>query len=301
VSEHMHARQYLALLAVAFIWGINFAVVKIGLMHWPPLLFVAIRFISVALALSPFLRPLAPGKFIHVLGLSATLGVFQFGTMFFGMEHLDAATAAIAVQIQVPFAAILAAIVFGETLHWRRILGIGLAFAGVACLAGKVHFDNGQLASLALVLAASCIWGTSSVQIKLLGDDVEVLNLNAWVALLAVPQTLVASFIFESGQWQAIATADLKSWAVIAYQAIFVNVVGYSIWYRMMRKFPVNQVMPFTLLVPIFGVLSGVMALGEKLTGLMLLGAALTLAGVAIVVLRRPRVIAPVTKAGASV
>lgn len=301
MSEHMHARQYLALLAVAFIWGINFAVVKIGLMHWPPLLFVAIRFVSVAVALSPFLRPLAPGKFIHVLGLSATLGVFQFGTMFFGMEHLDAATAAIAVQIQVPFAAILAAIVFGETLHWRRLLGIALAFAGVACLAGKVHFDNGQLWSLALVLAASCIWGTSSVQIKLLGDDVEVLNLNAWVALLAVPQTLVASFIFESGQWQAIATADLKSWAVIAYQAIFVNVVGYSIWYRMMRKFPVNQVMPFTLLVPIFGVLSGVLALGEKLTGLMLLGAALTLAGVAIVVLRRPRVIAPVTKAGASV
>ncbi|HEX3065359.1 MAG TPA: EamA family transporter, partial [Dongiaceae bacterium] len=213
MSEHMHARQYLGLLLVAFIWGINFAVVKIGLQHWPPLLFVAIRFIAVALALAPFLRPLPRGKFIHVLGLSATLGVFQFGTMFFGMEHLDAATAAIAVQIQVPFAAILAAIVFKETLHWRRLLGIALAFAGVVCLAGKVHFDNGQLTALALVLAASCIWGTSSVQIKLLGDDVEVLNLNAWVALLATPQTLLASFIFESGQWQAIASADLEFWA----------------------------------------------------------------------------------------
>ncbi len=204
MSEHMHARQYLGLLLVAFIWGINFAVVKIGLQHWPPLLFVAIRFTAVAVVLAPFLRPLPRGKFIHVLGLSATLGVFQFGTMFFGMEHLDAATAAIAVQIQVPFAAILAAIVFKETLHWRRLLGIALAIAGVVCLAGKVHFDNGQLTALALVLAASCIWGTSSVQIKLLGDDVEVLNLNAWVALLATPQTMLASFIFESGQWQAI-------------------------------------------------------------------------------------------------
>jgi O-acetylserine/cysteine efflux transporter len=301
VSEPMHARQYAGLLLVAFVWGINFAVVKIGLQHWPPLLFVAIRFISVALVLCPFLRPLPRGKFIHVLGLSATLGVFQFGTMFFGMEHLDAATAAIAVQIQVPFAAILAAIVFGETLHWRRILGIALAFAGVACLAGKLQFAGGQLGALLLVLAASCIWGTSSVQIKLLGDDVEVLNLNAWVALLAAPQTMLASYIFDTGQWEAIRTADVQAWAVIAYQAIFVNMVGYSIWYRMMRKFPVNQVMPFTLLVPIFGVLSGVFVLGESLTAMMLLGAALTLLGVAIVVLRRPRVIAPVTKAGASV
>ena len=301
MSEHMHARQYAGLLLVVFLWGINFAVVKLGLIHWPPLLFVAIRFIAVAVVLSPFLRRLPAEKFIHVLGLSATLGVFQFGTMFFGMEHLDAATAAIAVQIQVPFAAILAAIVFGETLHWRRIAGIGLAFAGVICLAGKVHFDNGQLGALGLVLAASCIWGTSSVQIKLLGDDVEVLNLNAWVALLATPQTMLASFIFESGQWEAIQTTNLQAWAVIAYQAIFVNMVGYSIWYRMMRKFPVNQVMPFTLLVPIFGVLSGVLVLGEHLTPLMLLGGGLTLLGVAIVVLRRPRVIAPVTKAGVSV
>ncbi len=139
------------------------------------------------------------------------------------------------------------------------------------------------------------------MQIKLLGDDVEVLNLNAWVALLAAPQTMLASYIFDTGQWEAIRTADFQAWAVIAYQAIFVNMVGYSIWYRMMRKFPVNQVMPFTLLVPIFGVLSGVFVLGESLTAMMLLGAALTLLGVAIVVLRRPRVIAPVTKAGASV
>ena len=94
----MHSRQYLALLLVAFIWGVNFAVVKIGLAHWPPLLFVGIRFVAVALALAPFMRPLPTGKLVQVAGLSVSLGVLHFGTMFAGLRNLDAATAAIAAQ-----------------------------------------------------------------------------------------------------------------------------------------------------------------------------------------------------------
>jgi O-acetylserine/cysteine efflux transporter len=66
----------------------------------------------------------------------------------------------------------------------------------------------------------------------------------------------------------------------------------------MMRRFSLNQVMPFTLLVPIFGVLSGVLFLGDHLTRLMLLGAALTIAGIGIIVLRRPRIAAQATKGG---
>ena len=296
----MHSRQYLALLLVAFIWGVNFAVVKIGLGHWPPLLFVGIRFVAVAAALAPFMRRLPRGKLIQVLGLSVSLGVLHFGTMFAGLRNLDAATARRR-RFLGWAVAILAAIVFQETLHWRRIAGILTAFAGVACLAGEVHFGGGQLGSLALVIVAACVWATSSVQIKLLGDEIEILNLNGWVALLAAPQTLLASYFLETGQLDAILNANLQAWSVIAYQAILVSVIGYSIWYRMMRQFPVNQVMPFTLLVPLFGVLSGVVMLGEHPTFLMAVGGVLTLFGVAVVVLRRPRVIAPGTKAGVSV
>jgi O-acetylserine/cysteine efflux transporter len=296
----MHLSHYLGLLAVALAWGFNFAVVKIGLGHWPPLLFVAIRFIAVALALSPFLRRLPRGKLLQVAALSVTLGVLHFGMIFAGMEKVDAATAAIAVQIQVPFAAILAAFVFKETLHWRRLLGIAIAFLGVILIAGQPHFQ-GELGSLFLIIAAACVWATASIQIKLLGDEIEVFNLNGWVALLAAPQTLLVSWLTESGQIEAIASADWQAWGVIAYQAAFVTVMGYGVWYRMMRRFPVNQVMPFTLLVPVFGVLSGVLVLGDRLTGLMMAGGLLTLLGVAIVVLRRPRVIAPGTKGGVSV
>jgi O-acetylserine/cysteine efflux transporter len=296
----MHPRHYLGLLAVTLAWGFNFAVVKIGLGHWPPLLFVGIRFVAVAIALSPFLRRLPRGKLAQVAALSVTLGVLHFGMIFAGMARVDAATAAIAVQIQVPFAAILAAFIFKETLHWRRILGIAIAFLGVILIAGQPRFE-GELGSLVLIIAAACVWGAASIQIKLLGDDIEVFNLNGWVALLAAPQTLLGSWLVESGQIEAVTTADWRAWSVIAYQAAFVTVMGYGVWYRMMRRFPVNQVMPFTLLVPVFGVLSGVVVLGDRLTGLMMLGGVLTLAGVAIVVLRRPRVIAPGTKGGVSV
>ena len=84
----MHLRHYLGLLAVALAWGFNFAVVKIGLGHWPPLLFVAIRFIAVALALSPFLRRLPRSKLLQVALLSVTLGVLQFG-MIFAVKQLE--------------------------------------------------------------------------------------------------------------------------------------------------------------------------------------------------------------------
>ncbi len=296
----MHPRHYLGLLAVAIAWGFNFAAVKIGLGHWPPLLFVASRFVAVAIALSPFLRWPPRDKLLQVAALSVTLGGLHFGLIFTGMEHIDAATAAIAIQVQVPFAALLAALVFKETLHWRRILGISIAFLGVILIAGQPRFQ-GHLGSLALILAAACIWGTSSIQIKRLGDDIEVFNLNGWVALLAAPQTLIASWLLETGQVEALRTADWLAWSVIAFQVVFVTIMGYGIWYRMMRRYPVNQVMPFTLLVPFFGVLSGVLVLGESLTPGMVLGGLLTIAGVAIVVLRRPRVIAPGTKGGVSV
>ena len=297
---HMNLRHYLGLLAVAVVWGFNFAAVKIGLGHWPPLFFVAIRFVAVALALSPFLRPLPRPKLLQVAGLSVTLGVLHFGMIFTGMKQVDAATAAIAIQIQVPFAALLAAVVFKETLHWRRIVGIAIAILGVTLIAGEPRFQ-GHLVSLMLIFAAACVWATSSIQIKLLGDDIEVFNLNGWVALLAAPQTVLASWLSETGQIEALQTADLRAWSVIAFQAAFVTVMGYGIWYRMMRRFPINQVMPFTLLVPFFGVLSGVVLLHERLTPWMAMGGLLTIAGVAIVVLRRPRVIAPGTKGGVSV
>jgi O-acetylserine/cysteine efflux transporter len=293
---HMTLPMIAVLLAVTVVWGVNFAVVKTGLGIMPPIAFVALRFAVVGLLLLPWLR-WPPPRLRDLVVLSVILGVVHFSLMFTGMRGLDVATASIAIQLQVPFAAILAAIFFQETLHWRRLTGMAIAFAGVVLIAGEPRL-SGNLLPLFLVIAAACTWASATIQIKRIGDDVDVLALNGWVALLAAPQLALLSWAIEDGQLAAIATADWRLWLSVAFQALLVTIFGYSVWYRLMRRFSVNQVMPFTLLVPLFGVLSGVIFFDDQLTLLMLIGGLCTIAGVAIIIIRRPRVIAPSTKAG---
>lgn len=285
-----------ALVLVTAIWGVNFAAVKAGLAQLPPIAFVALRFAAVAVLLLPFLK--RPGRRLPgLLALSVVLGVVHFSLMFTGMRGIDVATAAIAIQLQVPFAALLAALFLDDKLGWRRMAGMAIAFAGVVLIAGEPRLE-GQLLPLVLVITAACVWSAANIQIKRLGDDLDVFALNGWVALLAAPQLALLSLAMEEGQIGAILAADWMAWGSVAFQAVLVTVLGYGIWYRAMQRFPVNQVMPFTLLVPLFGVLSGVVFFGDRLTLPMLIGGGCTILGVAIIVIRRPRVLAPSTKAG---
>jgi O-acetylserine/cysteine efflux transporter len=293
---HMTLPMIGVLLAVTVVWGLNFAIVKTGLGIVPPIAFVALRFAVVGLMLLPWLR-WPPPRLRDLVVLSVVLGVVHFSLMFTGMRGLDVATASIAIQLQVPFAAILAAIFFKETLHWRRLTGMAIAFAGVVLIAGEPRL-SGNLLPLFLVIAAACTWAGATIQIKRIGDDVDVLALNGWVALSAAPQLALLSWLIEDGQLAAITAADWRLWLSVAFQALLVTIFGYSVWYRLMRRFSVNQVMPFTLLVPLFGVLSGVIFFDDRLTLLMLIGGLCTIVGVAIIIIRRPRVIAPSTKAG---
>ncbi len=284
------------LLLVTFVWGMNFAVVKAGLAELPPIFFVALRFTGVALTLLPFVR-LSRRKLGQLVLLSVTLGGLHFSMMFVGLRGLDVATAAIAIQLQVPFAAILAAIAFKDRLGWRRLLGMAIAFTGVALIAGEPRLDS-NLQPLALVVTAALVWSLANIQIKALGDEVDVFALSAWVALLAAPQLYLASYLLEDGQVAALLASSWIAWGSIAYQVVVVTILGYGIWYWNMRRHPVSQVMPFTLLVPLFGVLSGIVFFDERVTLPMLIGGASTIAGVAIIVIRRPRIVAPSTKGG---
>ena len=144
-------------------------------------------------------------------------------------------------------------------------------------------------------MAAAFVWAVANIQIKKL-DAVGGLSLNAWVAALATPQLLLTSLIFEEGQLSALAAADWRALVSVLYQSLVVFVLGYGVWLWLLRQYDVNQVMPFTLMVPLFGVLSGVLLLGESLSLAILGGGLLTLVGVAIIVIRRPQVAGPRTE-----
>ncbi len=290
----MRLADILVGLIITVFWGLNFAVSKVGLVQFPPLLMIALRFAVVAALLVPFL-PMPRGRMKEIGLYAVTLGLLHFSLMFNGLARVDAAVAAITIQIQVPFAALLSAYLLKDPPGWRRLLGMALAIGGVAILAGEPR-SSSALWAIGLIIGAALIWAVSNIQMKQLAD-IDGFALNGWMALMATPMLLLASLILESGQWQAMAEADWRGWGSVVYQALIVVIFGYGFWYRLLRRYSVNQVMPFTLLVPLFGVLSGILFLGEALTWALVVGGLATIAGVAIIVFRRPRLVDQKTRA----
>jgi O-acetylserine/cysteine efflux transporter len=272
-------------LGVLIVWSFNFVVVKLGLQELSPQLLIALRFALVALLTVPFV-PVPRGRLKAIAALSVTLGLLHFSCMFTGLAHVDAAVAAVTVQVGVPIATVLAAILFRERFGWRLGAGILAAMAGIAILAGEPRAGSAPWA-IGLIVAAAFFWAIANLQLKDL-SAVGGLAINGWMALFATPQLILASLILEDGQWQALAEAGWRGWGAAAYQAVMVVILGYSIWHWLLGRYGVNRTVPFTLLLPVLGVFFSVSMLGEPVTWHLVLGGATTVAGVALIVLRRP-------------
>ena len=91
----------------------------------------------------------------------------------------------------------------------------------------------------------------------------------------------------------AIANAGWNAVAAIVYLSVVVSIIGYAVWYRMVQLYPINMVTPFALLIPVIGIASSAVVLGEQLTWQSAVGSAMTLVGVAIIVIRRPALAEP--------
>ncbi|MBP2229104.1 O-acetylserine/cysteine efflux transporter [Azospirillum agricola] len=280
-----HALQALAVMAL---WGLNFVVSKWALLEFPPLFVMFIRFVLVSALIVPFFR-VPREKLLPIAALSVTLGSIHFPLMFNGLRGIDAATASLAVQAQVPFSSLLAALVFKDKLGWRRATGMMAAFAGVLVIAGEPRLGN-ALPSLLMLLAASLAFAVASIQMKLIGS-VNGFAVNGWMALMAAPQLLALSLLFEQGQMESLANATWLGWGSIVYMAVAVTIVAYGLWYPLLGRYDVNQTMPYLLTVPVFGVASGVLLMGDPVTLNLALGGLLTIGGVAVIVKRRPRTV----------
>lgn len=281
----MTIRDALVALGVMIIWGLNMPFAKYAMAQMSPIMMIALRFTLTAALLLPFTR-FPRGRLGAIALLSFTLGTVHFSLMFSGINGTDAALAAILSQTQVPFAALLAWAAFGDRPGWRGVLGQVVAFTGIFVLAGEPGAAS-NIGAVLLCIAGSLMWAVSTIQLKKLGT-INGTALNAWIALLAVPQLLVVSAFVEHGQIEAIRTADWRLWASIVYQAVGVVIIGYLVWFRLLARYAVSQTMPYTLLVPLFGVLGGHFLLGEPITWQRIIGGMLIIAGVAIILIRSP-------------
>jgi O-acetylserine/cysteine efflux transporter len=275
---------------VMVIWGGNFAVAKIGLAELPPIYMMALRFALSAVLLAPFVT-MPRGKMKEIAALSVVLGSAHFSMMFTGLAEIDAATAAITIQLQVPFSALLATVLLADPPGWRRTIGMTVAFGGVVLIAGEPRFE-GSLWALGLVIGAAFVWAVGNIQVKKMGQ-IDEMALLAWMSVMAAPQLFLLSWMLEEGQIAATQAATWRGWGAVAYQSLAVMAIGYGIWYRLMARHNISALVPYTLLVPVVGVISAVIWLDEILTARIVIGGAITLAGVAIIILRRPHLADP--------
>jgi O-acetylserine/cysteine efflux transporter len=280
----MSPRDFLLALVVVATWGFNFVVLKVGVGQIPPLLLTALRFALVALLVAPLFR-LRTGQAAGVARIALVLGVLHFGLIAAGIRGVDAATAAIVIQLQVPFSALLARLRFGEMLGPVRAAGMAVAFAGVALLAGEPSRPDPL--SLLMLLGSAFAFAWAAVLIKNLGP-IHPVALTGWSSLMAAPVLFVLSFVLDGGPGPVLAAADWRGWGAVVYTALASSILAHSLWYFLLRRHAMNQVVPFTLLAPVIGILSGVAVLGEPLTWEKAVGGGLTLLGVAVIQLWRP-------------
>ena len=270
-------------LLVVTIWGGNFIAMRIGALEIPPYFLLALRLTIAALALVWFVRS-PRGMILPLLAISFTMCILHFGLALVGLKHVEAGTGSLAMQAAVPFAALLAWIFFGETFGWRRILGIALAFVGLAIISGVPQLgERGDMFFL-MVISALC-FSIATIQIRKLGNT-NFMSINGWVCIFSAPMAILISAVFETGQWNALMTAKTPTILSIFYMGLIASVFGQGLWYRLLPRYQTNQVMPYPLLVPVLSVFFGILFLDEALSWELIVGGIITINGVAVIVLR---------------
>jgi len=274
-------------------WGFGFAMAKVGMEQFPPFLLMSMRFALAALVLVWFTRP--PWGFMRRIFLIALISAtIQYGFTFYGLKGIDASTAVIVVQLEGPFMALLAAVFLKDRLDWKRSIGMVLAFGGVAVIAGEPRLE-GNLVYVCLVATGAMTWSVGQVMVSQL-REVKGPMLLAWVAMFAAPQMLIASFLIEHDQWQAITGATWIDWGIVLYLGLIMTAVAYSVWYHLLATCALSSLAPFLLLTPVTTVIFGVFILDESFTLAMTIGAAMVLSGVAATTISRRKELDTVDK-----
>ncbi len=279
----MKSRDILLALSVPLIWGLGFTFAKAALGQFPPILLMALRFTLTALVLVWFVRP-PRGMMTRIALIALISATIQYGLTFTGLIDLDASSAILVIQLEVPFALLLSAVFLGERIGWRRSIGMLMAFGGVMLIAGEPRL-RGDLLPVLMVAGGAFTWAIGQVMIKTV-RGVGGFALIAWVAVFAAPQLFLASYLFEDGQIEAIAAADGLGWGVVIYLGLVMTAVGYGIWYRLLGLYRVNQVMPYLMLLPVTTMISGVLLLDEVITPVTALGAMVVIAGVGFITIK---------------
>ncbi|CAN7743372.1 EamA family transporter [Duganella sp. LjRoot269] len=273
-STSFSTRDLVSALFVVLIWGTNFVAMKVGLRDLTPFQMGACRYVFAVLPLILFVRPpKLPVKWVVLYGLFQ--GVGQFGLLFLSLRiGMSASLASVILQTQVFFTAFFGFALLHERASRALQAGLLLAAAGLVCF-GMNYVQPGHAGAttaggFALCLAAAAMWAASNIVVRRAQQatpQFDVVSFMVWCSLVPIVPFVGLSLAFDdpATRWHWTA-APFSTWIAVAYLGWMATILGYAMWTRLLKRHPVNRVAPFSLGVPVVGISTGMIVLGDVIT-----------------------------------
>jgi len=284
MSQHrLTSLEIAAIVAIVVIWGVNNAAAKVATEHLPPLMVGAMRFAIAGACLIPFVRPPFPDwkSLAIIVGIG---GPIHYGLIYlaFWMAH-DVSGVTVATQMWVPFTALIAFAVLGEKPSVPAIVGLSLAFGGVAWMTADPNTLKEWPAIVTGVLASAC-WAVVTVVARRT-TSIPPLKMQGLLALFTLPVLAIGSFATETGQIAGLMRATPLVWACLIWAGLMSSVVATTLLFWLVQRREAGRVTPYLLATPVVSILIGWGLMDDVLTAQILTGAAMTMGGVVVVAL----------------
>ncbi|WP_457858915.1 EamA family transporter [Psychrobacter pulmonis] len=287
---------------VTFIWGVNFTFIAWALESFPPLMLTALRFFFTAVPLVLFLKPPKFNRtlFIYAIGTFVMQYAFVFTAMHLGAS---AGLTALLLQVQIFITVLLAYVMLGEAVSRMQIIGMLVGVLGLGVIALNLGGDM-PLVGFICILIAAIGWSFGNIASKQASTQQSIgnisttspansnkasnktsalpaLSLVVWGGLIACVILTLTSLLFENEAW-TLATftqASFKSWLSLGFIVYVSTLIGFGLWAHLLSQNIASKVMPFALLVPVFGMATSVLFTGEVVTWWKMLAMVLILSG----------------------
>jgi O-acetylserine/cysteine efflux transporter len=275
-------------------WGLNFPATALALEHFPPLFLVALRFALIAIPTLLFV-PRPQIKLRWLLGAGLGIGLLQFAFLYVGMAAgMPSGLASLVLQASAPFTVLIAGIWLRERITPRQAIGIAIAVLGLAAIA-VYRAQVAALLPVILTLCGALGWAIGNISTRK-AEAPSPFRLTLWMSVVPPVPMLALALVVEGparigDSLGTVFTIDaLPAVLGLLYIVLIATLVGYGIWGGLLKRNPSSVVAPFSMLVPVVGVLASWLAFGEVIDEVELIAGALVVGGVLFASTRRRRV-----------
>ncbi|HHL2561040.1 TPA: EamA family transporter [Yersinia enterocolitica] len=261
----MKLTDFLIALLITAIWGVNFSIIKLGLITADPLILAGIRFTLCALPAVFFIKK-PDTSWRYIIGYGLLFGIGLWGIVNLGIKAgVSAGIASLVLQFGAFFTMVLGAFLFHENLSKYQYIGIIVALLGLTSI---IFISDGSVTfiGLALVLCGAVVWGLVSIIIKK-SNTKYIFSFLVWSSLFSPMPLFILSYLFNgpSGFTELAIHFNTTTLFSILFQVYPNTLFAYWVWNSLLTKYPVSVVAPLSLLVPIFGMLGSVMIFNESI------------------------------------